>query len=185
MSEGQAAKVYASALFEAAGDAGTVAQTRADLHDFAEALAASPALANVMFNPQVEPEAKLRVLGELSRDADRLAAGALGVLLQKGRIALAPDVVVEYDRLAADSAHIVDVELTTAVAVDAEFEGEIVRRVEAATGLNARLTSRVDPGIVGGLVLRVGDKVVDSSISARFRQLKSRLQYAEVRGGDQ
>jgi F-type H+-transporting ATPase subunit delta len=185
MSTGQAARVYAAALFEAAGEAGSVEPTRTDLHAFAEALAASPALADVMYNPQVDAAAKQRVLGALTRDADRLAAGVLGVLLQKGRIALAPDVVVEYDRFAAEQARVVDVELTTAVAVDAACEREIVARVEKTTGRTARLETRVDPGIVGGLVLRVGDKVVDGSVSARFRQLKSRLQYAEVRGGDQ
>jgi F-type H+-transporting ATPase subunit delta len=185
MSTGQAARVYAAALFEAADEKGSVEPTRADLNAFAEALAASPALADVMYNPQVDAAAKRRVLGELTRDADRLAAGALSVLLQKGRIALAPDVVAEYDRFAAEQARVVDVELTTAVAVDAAFEHEIVARVEKATHRTARLETRVDPGIVGGLVLRVGDKVVDGSVSARFRQLKSRLQYAEVRGGDQ
>ena len=77
MSEQQVARVYAEALFEAAAEAGTVERTGDDLRSFTQAVAESSPLADVLFNPQVEPEAKLRVVTALTAGADRLAAGAL------------------------------------------------------------------------------------------------------------
>jgi ATP synthase F1 delta subunit len=184
MSAGQVARVYATALFAAAADAGSVARTRDDLHEFAAALERSQPLAGVVFDPQIDPDVKRRVVRELTRDADHLAAGGLAVLLDKGRIAVLPAVIDEYDRLAAAAAKVVDVELTTAVPASAEVERKVVAQVEEATGLSVRLTSKVDPQIVGGLVLRVGDVIIDGSVHSRIGQLRKRLQLADVRGDE-
>lgn len=184
MSEEQVSRVYAAAVFAAASEAGSVERSRADLRAFATALSESKALADVVFNPQVDPEAKRRVVGELTHDADRLAAATLSVLLEKGRIELLSEVVTEYDRLAAEADRVVDLELTTAVEAAPAVEQSIVVRVEKATGLQARVTRTVDPGILGGLVLRVGDRIVDGSLRARLQQLRTTLHVVEVKGGD-
>jgi len=185
VSDGQVARVYASALFAAATEAASVSRTGDDLRAFAAALQGSPALDSAVFNPQIEPEAKLRVVTALTHDADRLAAGALSLLLEKSRLGALNQVVVEFDRLAAQAAGVIDVELTTAVPVTGDVERHIVRRVEDTTGRTARLSKRVDAAIIGGLVLRVGDVIIDGSLRSRIRQLHDRLKYAEVRGGDQ
>jgi len=177
------ARPYATALFEAATAAGSVAPTGDDLREFVRALGASPSLANAIFNPQVKPEAKARVLTQLTCDADHLAAGVLAVLLEKGRIAFVGEVADEYERLVAAAARVVDIEVTTAMPVAAEVERQIVARVRRATGGEPRLTKRVDPDILGGLVLRVDDLLVDGSLRARLEQLDDRLRTADVRGG--
>ena len=185
MSEQQVARVYAEALFQAASGAGTVKRTGGDLRSFTRAVAESPALANVLFNPQIEPEAKLRVVTALTAAADKLAAGALTVLLDKGRIGVLGEVADGFESLAAAAAKVVDVELTTAVPVEPAVEERIVARIERSTGMKARLRKHVDPAILGGLVLRIGDVIIDGSLRSRIRQLGKRLQSAEVRGGDQ
>ena len=184
MSDARIGRVYATALFAAAEAAGSIDRTGADLRAFVQALADSRPLANVVFDPQIDPEAKARVLTQLTRDADHLAAGVLAVLLEKGRIALAGEVADEYERLVASAARVVDIEVTTAVPVAAEVERQIVERVRHATGGEPRLTKRVDPDILGGLVLRVDDVLVDGSLRARLEQLDDRLRTADVRGGD-
>ena len=88
MSDTAIARVYAIALFEAATAADTVAPTGDDLRGFVGALDESRPLADAVFNPQIAPEVKMRVLTQLTGDADRLAAGARAVLLEKGRLAL-------------------------------------------------------------------------------------------------
>jgi F-type H+-transporting ATPase subunit delta len=178
------ARVYATALFEAATAAATVAATGNDLRAFVEALDESPPLANVVFNPQIDPEAKLRVLTHLTSAADRLAAGVLAVLLEKRRIALVGEVADQYERFVARAAKVIEVEVTTAVPVAPEVERLIVERVRRSTGGEPRLTKRVDPGILGGLVLRVDDVLVDGSLRARVQQLDDRLRTADVRGGE-
>ncbi len=183
MSDARIGRVYASALFAAASAAGSIDRTGADLRDFVQALTDSRPLANVVFDPQIEPEAKARVLTQLTCDADHLAAGVLAVLLEKGRIAFAGEVADEYERLVAAAARVVDIEVTTAMPVAAEVERQIVARVRRATGGEPRLTKRVDPDILGGLVLRVDDLLVDGSLRARLEQLDDRLRTADVRGG--
>jgi F-type H+-transporting ATPase subunit delta len=177
------ARVYATALFAAATTAGTVERTGADLRDFVQALDQSRPLANAVFNPQIDPEAKLRVLTQLTGDADRLAAGALAVMLEKGRITVAGEVADQYERFVAQAARVVEVEVTTAVPVAADVERLIVERVRRSTGGGPRLTKRVDPGILGGLVLRVDDLLVDGSLRGRLEQLDDRMRTADVRGG--
>ncbi len=184
MSDSGIARVYAVALFEAATAAGTVGPTGGDLREFVDALDESQALANVVYNPQIEPEVKLRVLAGLTGDANRLAAGLLNVMLEKGRFTLVGKVADEYERYVARAARVIEVEVTTAVPVAPEVESLIVERVRRTTGGEPRLTKRVDPGILGGLVLRVDDLLVDGSLRARIQQLDDRLRTADVRGGD-
>jgi F-type H+-transporting ATPase subunit delta len=178
------ARVYATALFEAASAAGSVKPTGDDLRAFVGALGESQSLANVVFNPQIEPEAKARVFAGLTSGGDKLAAGVLRVLLDKGRIAVVGDVADHYERFVAQAAKVVEVEVTTAVPVGPEVDDLIVERVRRATGGEPKLTKRVDPEILGGLVLRVDDLLVDGSLRARIQQLDDRLRTADVRGGD-
>jgi ATP synthase F1 delta subunit len=126
VSDARIGRVYATALFAAAEAAASIDRTGADLRAFVQALADSRPLADVVFDPQIEPEVKARVLTQLTRDADHLAAGVLAVLLEKGRIALAGEVADEYERLVASAARVVDIEVTTAVPVAAEVERQIV-----------------------------------------------------------
>jgi F-type H+-transporting ATPase subunit delta len=184
VSEAAIARAYATALFDAAGAAGTVEPTGADLRGFVQALADTPALAAAVFNPQVEPGAKSRVVGELMSGADKLAAGVLGVMLDKGRLTLVADVADQYDRYVAQAEHVVEVQVTTAVPVAADVEHLIADRVRRSTGGEPRLTMRVDPDILGGLVLRVDDLLVDGSLRSRLQQLDGRLRTADVRGGN-
>jgi len=184
VSEAAIARAYATALFQAADAAGTVDQTGADLRGFVRALADTPALAGVVFDPQVEPAAKARVVSEIMTGADRLAVGVLGVMLDKGRLTLVADVADQYDRYVAQAEHVVEVQVTTAVPVDPDVERHIADRVRRSTGGEPRLTMRVDPDILGGLVLRVDDLLVDGSLRSRLQQLDGRLRTADVRGGN-
>ena len=92
------------------------------------------------------------------------------------------DLRVRYDELAAREADLVAVEVTSAVELTADARKKIAARVAEATGRTVKLAERVDPDILGGLVLRVGDVIVDGSVQARIRQLRRRLATAELRG---
>jgi F-type H+-transporting ATPase subunit delta len=184
MSDAQVARVYATALFQAATDAGTLDETRGDLHAFAGALADTASLADAIFNPQIEQAAKRRVLNELTRGGDKLATNTLAILLDKGRISTLPAVIDEVDRMSAEASSLVDLELTTAVPVDPDMEQRIVARVETATKRSVRLHKTVDPDVIGGLVLRIGDVIIDGSVRSRIRQLHKKLELADVRGGE-
>lgn len=182
MSEGQVARVYARALLAAASDAGRIEQVRRELGDFVAALAASASLRDVLADPQVDEAAKRRVLASLTHGGEPLVANTLQLLLQKGRLALVGDVHEELEALAAVEAEILHVEVTSAIALGAEAEERLAARVAEATGRRVEMTKRVDAGVLGGLVVRVGDVIVDGSLRSRIRQLRRRLVTAELRG---
>ena len=182
MSEEQVAAVYARALFDAAKDAGAVEPVRRELGDFVAALAASASLRDVLADPQVDSAAKRRVLAEITREGQPLVANMLQLLLERGRFAIVGELHQAYDGLAAVEARHVEVEVTSAMELSPATRKKIAARVAEATGREVELAERVDPDIVGGLVLRVGDVIVDGSVQARIRQLRRRLATAELRG---
>jgi len=182
VSEEKVARAYAEALFAAALDAGSVERTMADWRAFTAALSASDALRSVLFSPQIDAAAKQRVLAEMTRGADRLVANTLQVLLTKGRLPIVEEMSKHLDQLAADHECTVAVEVVSAVPLSGATEAAVAARVEEVTGKRAHLRKRVDPGIIGGLVLRIGDTIIDGSVRSRLEQLRERLLIADLRG---
>ena len=182
MSEEQVARVYAQALFDAASQAKVVEPVRRELGDFVAALAASAPLRKVLADPQVETSAKTRVLAEVTRGGQPLLTNTLQLMLERGRFAAVPELRTAYDALAIVEEGVVEVEVVSAAELPPETEKKIAARVQEATGRRVELARRVDPSILGGLVLRIGDVIVDGSVQARIRQLRRRLATAEVRG---
>jgi F-type H+-transporting ATPase subunit delta len=182
LSEEQVARVYAQALFDAASEAGVVEPIRRELGEFVAALAASAPLRTVLADPQIETSAKSRVLAEITRGGQQLLANTLQLMLERNRFAVVPELQKAYDALAIVEEGVVEVEVVSAAELPPETEKKIAARVQEATGRRVELARRVDPSIVGGLVLRIGDVIVDGSVQARIRQLRRRLATAEVRG---
>ena len=182
MSEEQVARVYAQALFDAARDDGVVEPVRRELGDFVAGLAASAPLRNVLADPQLETSAKTRVLAEVTRGGQQLLANALQLMLERGRFAAVPELHSAYDALAIVEEGVVEGEVISAAELSPETEKKIAARIKEATGRRVEMARRVDPSIIGGLVLRIGDVIVDGSVKARIRQLRRRLATAEVRG---
>ena len=177
--EDNVARVYARALYDAALDADRVESVRRDLGAFAEAMVTSRPLRDVLLDPQTGAAAKRRVLSELCRSGDRLVANTLHVLLDKGRIALVAEVQAELEAQAVVEAAVVEVEVTSAVDLHAEAEAALVRRLEESLGRRVSLVKKVRPEVIGGFVLRVGDRVADATVLARIHQLRRRLETAD------
>jgi F-type H+-transporting ATPase subunit delta len=182
LSEENVARVYARALFEAAREARAVAPVGRDLGDFVAALAASASLRDVLTDPQIDTSAKQRILVEITRGGHMLVANTLQLMLDRGRFGLVPELREAYEALAATEADLIRVEVTSAMELTTAAREKITARVAEAAGRRVELAARVDPDIIGGLVLRVGDVIVDGSVQARIRQLRRRLATAELRG---
>ena len=122
------------------------------------------------------------MLAEITRGGQPLLANTLQLMLERGRFAAVAELRSAYDALAIVEEGVVEVEVVSAAELSPETEKKIAARVEEATGRRVELARRVDPAIIGGLVLRIGDVIVDGSVKARIRQLRRRLATAEVRG---
>jgi F-type H+-transporting ATPase subunit delta len=179
VSDERVGRVYAQALYDAAHEAGRVEQVNRDLGLFADAIAANPGLADVLENPQTAVLAKHRVVVQLAGDAEKLVRNVLLLLLDKGRFEALGDVRRELEDIVAAEAAVVEVQVTSAVALPADAEQRLREKLETGLGRTVALVTTIDPEVIGGLVLRVGDRILDASVRARIRQLRRHLETAQ------
>ena len=168
-------RTYARALFQSAKQEGRLARAHEDLTDFVVAVEEVPELAALLENPEVDRAAKAGVLSELLADADELTRNFLLLLVEKGRIAQLREIARELDSLVAADERRLEVELTTAVELSGEEAGEIVAQIERAAGRKVEAARRVDPDLIGGLVLQIGARRVDASVRGRLERLRRDL----------
>lgn len=126
-------------------------------------------------NPQLDPEAKTSILGELIGDADELFRNFLRLLSEKGRVGEIEEIGREFERLCAEEEGVLSVGLTTAVELSDQDAKRIVEQIEEASGRTVEATRNVDPGLVGGIVLQVGSMRLDASVRGRLERLRREL----------
>lgn len=174
------AATYAEALYEAAAEAGALTDVAAQVAGFAEAVSESGELRAVLENPDIDSGAKKAAVAALTQDAHPLVANFLQVLIDRYRIGEFPEIARAFEGRVARAEGRLEVEAVTAVPLPEDLRRRIVERVQATTGATVQLTESVDPGIVGGLVLRVGGVVVDGSLRHRIDQLRQTLRGVPV-----
>jgi F-type H+-transporting ATPase subunit delta len=167
--------MYARALLEAAKEEGRLDQVQEQLAQFVASVREVPELAELLRNPQIEPRAKASILEGLLADADELVRNLLLVLAERGRAAEIEEVEREFERLVAREEGRIDVELTTAVELSEEEAREIVGQIERQAGRRVEATRKVDPRLIGGIVLRAGSLLVDASVRGRLDRLRREL----------
>ena len=135
----------------------------------------SAELRGVLRNPQLESRVKAQVVEDVVGDADVLLRNFLQLVAQKGRIGEIEEMARELDRLVAADERRLTVELTTAIELSEEDVRGIVEQIEKATGRRVEATRRVDPDLIGGLVLQADTLRVDSSVRGRIERLRHEL----------
>jgi F-type H+-transporting ATPase subunit delta len=168
-------RVYAEALFEAAGDQGRLAEVREQLGDFVDAVESSDELRSLLRNPQIEPHVKRDALAAALGEAEPLVRNFLLLLAEKGRIAEVADVRAELERLIARQERVLELDLTTAVELSDDEAARVVKQIEEASGRRVEVTRRVDPSIIGGIVIQAGSQRLDASVRGRLDQLGQEL----------
>ncbi|MFN8187936.1 MAG: ATP synthase F1 subunit delta [Gaiellales bacterium] len=170
-----AQRIYAKALFDAAKDKGRLAEVRQEFADFEEAAEASPELRNLLRNPQIDARAKKAGLDAVFAGADPVFLGFLRLCAEKGRLSQTDQIHREFERLIAAEERVLEVELTTAQELSEAEAAEILSRIEQASGRRVEATRKVDPSLIGGLVLQAGSFRVDASVRGRLASLRQEL----------
>jgi F-type H+-transporting ATPase subunit delta len=170
-----AQRIYARALFEAAQAQNRVGPVRDELHQLAGALDAAPELESFLANPQVDPTGKTEVLDQVTEGAEPLVRNAVRLLASKGRAGELRLFAEEFDTLVDRAEGRVQVELTTAHELSDTELAAIVQRIEKASGRTVEATRRVDPSLVGGVILQAGSLRVDASVRGRLERLRREL----------
>jgi F-type H+-transporting ATPase subunit delta len=168
-------RMYARALFEAAKEVERLDTVREDLGDFVQASVDVAELGALLRNPQLDPRAKIAALEDVLGGADPLVRNFLLVLVEKGRAAQLEEIAREFEALAAQEERRLAVELTTAYELSDEEADAIVGQIEQASGRTVEATRKVDPELIGGIVLRAGSMQVDASVRGRLERLRHEL----------
>lgn len=166
------ARVYADALFGVARERGKVDVIREQLGQFADALAASRDLELFFFSPYFSSKEKLEGLDLAVSGADSELDNFLEMLIEKHRMPAIFRIRQRFDELWKEENELIEVTVTSAIELDPAVVEEVGAAVERQTGKSVELTSRVDDSIVGGLVLQVGNMVLDASIRNSLEKLR-------------
>jgi F-type H+-transporting ATPase subunit delta len=173
-----AQRTYANALFQAAKEKGRLETVRDELRAFVDAVDRIPELRELLINPQLDSADKVDALSAILDGADDFVRNFLLLVAEKGRAPELPEIMREFEALVAAEEGILAVELTTAVELSEEEASKLLDRIEQVSGRKLRATREVDPGLIGGFVLRAGSHRADASVRGRLEGLRRELKGA-------
>jgi F-type H+-transporting ATPase subunit delta len=169
------AEVYARALFEAAKDDGVLDRAHDELGEFAEALDEDRNLQVFLFSPYFSSEEKKDGIRRIVSDADERVLNFLELLAERHRMPALFRIRRIFDDLWADENKLLPVVVTSATELDAGLVEDIGKRIEEQTGRRVELSSNVDADVLGGLMVRVGNMVLDATVRNRLEQLRKQV----------
>jgi F-type H+-transporting ATPase subunit delta len=168
----EVAGVYARALFEVASERDVLDTVREQLAQFVDALSQDRLLEVFFVSPYFTTEEKKDGLSRMVEGADETFMNFLQSVVERDRMPEITHIRDRYQELWDAERKLLPVEVTSAVALDEETVRSIGERIGSETGNTIQLTTVVDPDMVGGIVLRVGNTVLDASIRTRLEQLR-------------
>ena len=169
------ATVYARSLFEVAQEQGKLDDVRDQLGDFADTLDSDQEMQVFFFSPYFSTPEKEEGLDKVVTGAEPILQNFLKLLIEKHRMPAVFRVRRSLDELWQRENKLLPVEVTSAIELDQNTVKQIGDRIGEETGQKIELSERVDPDILGGLVVRVGNSIIDSSIRARLDSLRKQV----------
>jgi F-type H+-transporting ATPase subunit delta len=169
------AQVYARALFEVAKENGGLDTVREQLAQFADALDADRGLQTFFFSPYFSTDEKKDGLHKAVEGADPAVLNFLELLIEKHRVPAVFRIRRDFDALWREENQLLSVQLTSAVALDDATVADLGRTIGERTGRKVDVSATVNPDILGGIVLRVGNSILDASIRNRLESLRKQV----------
>jgi ATP synthase F1 delta subunit len=169
------AGVYARSLFQVAQERDKLDAIRDQLVEFADALSQSREMQQFFFSPYFSTKEKEEGLEKVVSGAEDAMLNFLKLLIENHRMPLLFRVRAEFDELWEQENKLLPVQVTSAVELDKRTVKQIGDRISEQTDRKVDLSSRVDPEILGGIVVRVGNSVLDASIRNRLEQLRKQV----------
>ena len=175
MARDTAARRYAAALFLAARRAGELEPLEADARAVRDVLGREPRLGSFLGSPQIRDDRKEDLLRAAFAGARPMMRQFLLLVLRKHRMAHIPDILEEFIARAEEARGIVSARVVTALPLAPDLEKSLTARLESLTGKKIRLVRDVDPSILGGAVVTIGDRILDGSVQGRLAKLREEL----------
>lgn len=175
MASSSASRRYAQAILDIAGEQGRLPEWQRDLETL-QRVTSDSRLQDFLRSPRFDFNTKRRLLVDrLDSAVSKEALNLMLLLIQRNRVELLPDIVEDYRRLSNEKLGIADAVVTTAVELDESERRLVTAQLEALTGKKINLTTTVDPSIMGGLIARIGEQIIDGSTRTRLLALKRSL----------
>ena len=171
------ARRYSQAIFRMALEKKDMNRWQSDLRKVATLLKES-ALLSLITNPRITTEEKSQNLKQRLGDVNPMAIKLVLLLAAKGKLALIDDIAEEYQARVDNYRGIEGTEIaevTTAIPLDNDYQLKIAQRITNIIGKPVLLRPKVDPAIIGGIIIRVGDKLIDGSIRSKLAALRKDL----------
>jgi F-type H+-transporting ATPase subunit delta len=168
-------QVYARALFESAMESDSLDEIQEQLSTWTDALGENKDLQTFFFSPRFSSTEKKEAVRRIIDGGNERFLNFLELLAERHRLPATFRIRKSFDELWREEHKMLPVEVTSAIELDEALVRSIGERIEERTGRRIELTSRVDPDIIGGLVLRVGNKVLDASVTGRLQRLRKQI----------
>jgi F-type H+-transporting ATPase subunit delta len=168
---------YANALADIALAQGATDPVLRQLVDFREAYAESPELRNFLASPAVDREAKHGVIEKLVArlGATKIVRNFLFVVADHGRMHVLPEIVEAFQEVVRERQGIAEAEISSAIELSAAQKAEFAFTLERMTGQRIEAKYSLDPSLLGGAVVRIGDAIYDGSVRNRLNEMRSKL----------
>src|SRR3954451_8868512 len=168
-------QVYARALFQSAIEHDELDTVQEQLAMWADALGENKDLQTFFFSPRFSSAEKKDAVRRIIEGGNERFLNFLELLAERHRLPATFRIRRSFDELWREEHKVLPVEVTSAVELDAGLVASIESRIKEATGRQVETTQKVDPSIIGGLVLRVGNKVLDASVQGRLERLRRQI----------
>ena len=177
MSMRASAARYARALLDVTISEGDPVQAEQELAAFAALLEQHPELQGALVNPAVPAVSKRAVVQQLldRQPLSSPVAKLLLLLADRDRLAVLPELLTVFRERLMEHQRVIRAEVTTAAPMPDARAGELADRLARATGRTVKLTTKVDPAIIGGIVTRIGSTVYDGSVATQLQAIRQRL----------
>jgi F-type H+-transporting ATPase subunit delta len=175
-SRGAAARRYAQAVFDLAKKSGQLEEWRADLGTL-NAVFGSERAVDALEDPKLTDESRTKIIDGVfkSQKVGPLAINFLRLLAARRRLSLVPRIVEIFEEMYNKEKGIILAEVTTAIQLDEAHQKRVAEQLARITGKSVKLSTKVDPSILGGIITRIGDQLIDASVASRLAALAEKL----------
>ena len=175
MSSTRAAIRYAKAILDLANSKSVATEVSQDMTLIANTIKENKELQDFIINPTLRNEVKNSALLEVFDSVNGLSKGLFQLLFENKRFEILESIAVEYNKLFDEANGVEVAKVTTAVAMTPELEAKVLAKIKEFSNKKVSIESTIDPTIIGGFILRIGDKQYNASVANRLQVLKREL----------
>jgi F-type H+-transporting ATPase subunit delta len=171
----RAAIRYAKAILDIAHSNGKALNVNEDMKSIVTSIAESIELKDFLANPTVKGEVKISALSEIFASAQNETKGLFQLLLENKRFEILPEVAAQYHGLFDELSGVQVAKVTTAFPITPELEAKVLAKIKEFSNKTVTIQNIVDESIIGGFVLRIGDKQYNASVASQLQTLRREL----------